>query len=653
MRARIARICVLIAMTLGTMLTARAADPQSYRVDLDSTGDGAMDATLRATSELLSLRDSAPVSPFGLIARARGEVERLKSVVESYGYYQSAVNITIEEMGLNSPGLAEELMALPKGQEARVAVSFVLGPLYHLRKVTIDGTIPESAADSFTLQPGAPAVAADVLAAGARVLTALQDQGYAFAKVDPPVAYEDRTLPVLDVSFHVDAGARVKIGEIRLVGLKRVHEKLVRRRLTLHTGQLFNPTAIESARRDLSTLGPFAAISVELGTAADATGDAVPVTFVLRERARHAVTVNTAYSTDLGGSGGITWTDRNVFGNAEQLKIAASIINLGGSSTTGIGYDTSAKFTVPDFGHRDQSLQVSVGAIKQSLLAYDQKAITTGVTINRKLSSVWSASAGVGTSNEQIAQEGVNYNYTMLLLPLGVGYDSTNLASPLDDPTHGMRDSLSITPTLAIGHPNATFIISQIKLAAYFDLHELGVGAPGRSVLAARALAGQASGAGEFSLPPDQRFYGGGSGTIRGFRYQGVGPQFCVKNYVPVPNQPCPTDGNPIGGTAIIAGSLEWRQRFAQNFGGAVFVDAGQVSASLKPLPSDFRVGVGMGVRYYTPIGPIRFDVAVPTGRKLRRYYSVISPNPPHALVTQREPSDDAFEIYIGLGQAF
>ncbi|HLZ99493.1 MAG TPA: BamA/TamA family outer membrane protein, partial [Steroidobacteraceae bacterium] len=594
-----------IAMTLGVTLTAVAADPVSYRVDLDSTGDGAMDSTLRATSELVSLRGGAPVSPFGLIARARGEVERLRTVVESYGYYQSAVTITIEGQGLSSPGLAEALAALPKEQEARVAVSFKLGPLYHLRKVTVDGTLPESAANSFTLQPGAPAVAADVLAAGARLLTALQDQGYAFAKVDPPVAYEDQTQPVLDVSFHVDPGARVNIGEIRLVGLKRVHEKLVRRRLTLHSGQLYNPAAIEAARRDLTTLGPFAAISVELGTAADATGG-VPVTFVVRERPRHAVTVNTAYSTDLGGSGGVTWTDRNVFGNAEQLKLAASVINLGGSSTTGIGYDTSAKYTVPDFGHRDQSLQVAVGALKQSLLAYDQKAITTGVTINRKLSTVWSASAGVATSKEEIVQEGVPYNYTLLMLPLGVNYDSTDLAAPLDDPTHGMRDSLSVAPTVAFGHPKATFIISQIKLATYFDLHELGLGAPGRSVLAARALAGLASGAGEFSLPPDQRFYGGGSGTIRGFRYQGVGPQFCVKNYVPGPN-PCPVDGNPIGGTAIIAGTLEWRQRFAQNFGGAVFVDAGQVSASLKPLPNDFRVGVGAGVRYYTPIGPIRF----------------------------------------------
>jgi len=145
-----------------------------------------------------------------------------------------------------------------------------------------------------------------------------------------------------------------------------VHEKLVRHRLTLHSGQQYSPNAIEAARRDLLGLGPFAAISVQVGTAADSTGG-VPVTFVFRERLRHAVTFNAAYSSDLGGSGGVTWSDRNVFGNAEQLNIAASVLNLGGHSTTGVGYDTSAKFIIPDFGHRDQSLQFAVGAIKQSL----------------------------------------------------------------------------------------------------------------------------------------------------------------------------------------------------------------------------------------------------------------------------------------------
>jgi translocation and assembly module TamA len=634
MRSRIPGIVLSIAVALCAIPRAHAADPQSYRVDIASTGDASMDSTLRASSELVSLRETAPISPFGLIARARGEVDRLKTVLESYGYYHSTVTVTIDGLGLNSGGVVEALTGLAQGEDARVTVTFDLGPLYHLRNVRIDGTLPESAAGAFSLKSGAPAVAADVLAAGARLLSSLQEQGYAFAKVDPPVAYEDQTLPVLDVSFHVDPGVRVKIGEIRLEGLGRVHEKLVRRQLTIRTGQQYSSTAIEAARRDLLSRLPFAAISIQLGTSVDSSGG-VPITFTMRERSRHAVSVNAAYSTDLGGSGGVSWTDRNVFGNAEQLSIAATAINLGGSSTTGVGYDTNAKFTIPDFGHRDQSLQFAVTAIKQSLQAYDQQSVTTSATLSRKLSSVWTASAGVSTAEEHIIPAGppgsiVTHDYTLLALPLAISYDSTHLASPLDDPVHGMRDSLSVTPTRSLGHPNATFIISQIKLAGYFDLHEIGIGDPGRSVLAVRVLAGVAQGAGESSLPPDQRFYGGGSASIRGYPYQAVGP------YTTVTTSAKQTEEFPIGGTAIEAGSIEFRQRFGQNFGAAVFVDGGQVGASLGALnarATKFAIGVGAGFRYYTPIGPIRFDIAVPT----RSYPG----------------SYQAVQVYIGLGQAF
>ena len=187
----------------------------------------------------------------------------------------------------------------------------------------------------------------------------------------PPIAYEDKTDPVLDVTFHVETGPRVNIGEIHFEGLRRIHETLLRRRLLLHTGQQYSSSAVESARNDLLSMGVFAAISVQVGTAVDSTGG-VPITFLIRERLRHAFGVSAAYSTDLGGSGGITWTDRNVFGNAEQLKVSAAIINAGGSSTNGLGYDTSVKYILPDFGHRDQSLQFSIGAVKQFLEAYDQ-----------------------------------------------------------------------------------------------------------------------------------------------------------------------------------------------------------------------------------------------------------------------------------------
>jgi translocation and assembly module TamA len=418
-------------------------------------------------------------------------------------------------------------------------------------------------------------------------------------------------------------------------GLQRAHESLVRRRLLLHSGDLYRPSAIEAARRDLLGMNVFGQVSVEVGSKADESGG-VPITFKLRERLRHAISVLAAYSSDLGGSGGVSWTDRNVFGNAEQLSFAASVINLGGSDTTGTGYDTSVKYLIPDFLHRDQSLQFALSAIKQQLQAYDQKAQTASVTLSRKLSSVWTVSAGFSTTDETILQvvngqqhpagsgpfvpdPATTFNYTLIAMPFKVVYDSTNLPTPLEDPRHGFRGSLSLTPTLAIGRPNATFLISTLTLATYFDLNNLLPIAAGRSVLAARALAGVAEGAGELSLPPDQRFYAGGTSTIRGYGYQLVGPLF-------------PHTDIPTGGTAITTGGLEFRQRLYTNWGVVAFVDAGQVSASLKPLPDDIRVGVGAGMRYYTPIGPIRFDIAVPVDRR---------------------PGEDSFEVYIGLGQAF
>jgi translocation and assembly module TamA len=389
----------------------------------------------------------------------------------------------------------------------------------------------------------------------------------------------------------------------------------------------------------------FSSINVHLADAPDSEGR-VPITFEMNERPRHAVSLSAAYSSDLGGSGGVTWSDRNFRGNAEQLILSATATNLGGTATTGVGYDTSAKYIIPEFAHRDQSLQFAVGAIKQYLQAYQQKAITSGVTLSRKLSSVWTATVGISAVRETITQQGITEDYTLFALPLGILYDSTDVPSPLSDATHGLRGSVSIAPTRSQGALNTTFFITQLTIAGYLDLHRLFHTEPGRSVLALRTLLASAPGATASvhtvdgvqvtvpDLPPDQRFYAGGSGTVRGYRYQSVGPEF--------------PDGNPVGGTALSAINIEFRQRLGTSFGAALFVDAGQVGEKLSPF-SDlihggrcsaatqgttncWAVGVGGGPRYYTPIGVLRFDVAVPTFRR---------------------PNDDRFEVYIGLGQAF
>ena len=646
MAARWGARCALIVLT-GIVSLARAADPQPYRVELAPTGNGALDSTLKTTSQLAALRKSAPVDPFGLIARARGDIDRLRTVLEGFGYYQGSVSITINGLVLDDPKLGDILSALPKENDAVCRVSFNLGPLYHLGNIQIDGSVPDSARGSLGLASGAPAIATDVLAGGARLLTALENQGYAFAKVDPPVAGEDPRKHALNVTFHVVTGPHVQIGEIRFEGLKRVHERLVRRRLLLHTGEPYSALAVERARKDLLTLGVFASVNVRLADSPDGEGR-VPVTFQMEERPRHAVSLSGAYSSDLGGSAGVNWSDRNVRGNAEQLNLSATVINLGGTATTGVGYDTSAKYVLPEFAHRDQSLQFAVGAIKQALQAYEQKAVTSGVTLSRKLSSVWTGTVGISAVRETITQEGIAQDYTLFALPLGILYDSTDLPSPLSDATHGVRASLTLAPTRSHGHLDTTFYITQFSIADYLDLHRLFRTERGRSVLAVRALLASALGATVSvetidgvqvrvpDLPPDQRFYAGGSGTVRGYRYQSVGPEF--------------PDGNPVGGTALSAINVEFRQRFGRNFGAALFADAGAVGEKLSPLsglihggrcssgassPSTtncWAVGVGAGLRYYTPIGALRLDLAVPTYRR---------------------PNDDRFGVYIGLGQAF
>jgi translocation and assembly module TamA len=629
---------ILITTLLGAA-AVQGADPQPYTVHLQSTGHSALDAALKASSQLDSLRTSAPAGPFALVGRAGADYERLRTVLESFGYYESRLNITIAGRSLDDPELPEALDALPKSSRATVQVDIETGPLYHLGRVMIDGEVSAKARAAFALESGAPAVAAAVLAAAQRLLDAIEEEGHAFATVDEPIAYQDAHQQTLDVSFKVTAGPVYRIGAIHLEGLKRLTQAFLQKRLKLHPGDAYSPSKIERARTDLLALGTFAGVSVRLPKQADVQGDSLPVTFELQERKRHAVSLTAAYSSDLGGSGGATWTDRNLFGNAEQLNLGASLINWGGSDTTGLGYNLTAQLTKPDFHRPDQSLQFGLSALQQNLIAYDQTAQQGGVTLGRKLSSTWNVAVGVSLEQEKIVQQGAHLYYTLVAIPLSAKYDSTALANPLGDPLHGMRVAVSVAPTESLGRPDATFVILQASASTYLDLARLDWSPPGRSVIALRGLFAEAHGAGQFSLPPDQRFYGGGSATIRGYQYQSVGPTFAPPGPPPAtpanPNPvapPAPRPPIPTGGTDLVAAGIEFRQRMWSNFGSAWFVDAGKVTADPRPFQGRPSVGYGAGLRYYTPIGPIRLDVALP----LRRL-----------------PGGDVLEVYVGLGQAF
>lgn len=597
-------IAVAVAPSRG-----RAADPQPYRVDLPATGEAGLDTALRDSSNLIGLREKAPVGPFALITRARDDRGRLETALNSYGYYGAKIAIDIAGRPLDDAALPTALDAATA--EVPVTIHIDKGPLYHLRRVALTGSSTPEASEALTLKPGDPAVAANVLAAQGRILDALRNSGHALAKVGTPVAVLVPSAQALDVSYDVTAGPRVDLGPITLAGLERVNASFVQRRLLIHQGEPFDPRTIEKARQDLAEVGVFSSVTVDAPDHLDPAGQ-LPVTVRLVERKRHVVGATAAFSTDLGFSAGVTWSHRNLFGNAERLDLGAAVTQLGGTASKSPGYDVTAALTQPDVFFRNLDLVYKLEGIKEGLDAYDRTAVLGGVTLRYKFSPEWIFSGGGQAQQSRVTQEGVTRNYTLLQIPLSALYDSTG-PDGLLDASHGIKATVGVTPTASIAAPTADFVILQASGSTYFDF-----GTTGRSVLALRASVASVQGASTFQLPPDQRLYAGGSGTVRGYRYQSIGPKFA--------------DNKPIGGTALAAGTVEFRQRFGQSFGAAVFLDAGQVTNGSTPFKGNLRAGAGAGLRYYTPFGPIRADIAVPLN-KLR--------------------GDDGFEIYVGIGQAF
>jgi translocation and assembly module TamA len=433
---------LLFGLALGVVLAclpappAQAADPQPYSVHFASTGNRPLNALLRASSQLDSLRKSAPVSPFALVDRAQQDIGRLQSALQSYGYYESRALISIEGHALDDTALPGLLAALPKKQPAKVEVRFELGPLYHLGRIVVQGGVSPGATAALKLKSGDPAVAQEVLDAGGRLQRALEEEGHAYAKVDdPPGAVLQQAQHALDVTFSAHPGPVYTLGALRFEGLKLVKEPFLRTQIAIHPGDPYRASAIEQARQALLNLGVFAVVSVRLPPPEQVKGTVLPVTFVVNERKPIVVNFDGEYSSDLGIIGAVGWTDRNLFGRADQLAFNASVFGLGGNgtATNGVSYDLTGQLTLPDFLAPTQSLQFELQALKPELTAYTQIAAIGGVTLARKLSSVWNVSAGLSLEEEKIQQnEVVDCDHAVKTSELTPSASGALLAPPPD-----------------------------------------------------------------------------------------------------------------------------------------------------------------------------------------------------------------------------
>ncbi|HYN76761.1 MAG TPA: BamA/TamA family outer membrane protein [Lamprocystis sp. (in: g-proteobacteria)] len=613
--------CAGLGTGLAVALIVGAAGSQPYTLAITPTGNAQIDQALADTSQLAGLRTRAPVGPFALIGRADADVARFDTVLRSFGYYDGKTQIRIAGLASDDPALLPLLEGRSTALPVAVTVTLDLGPLYQLRVVRLDGPVPDKVRAAFDLKPGEPARAAAVVAAGEAVRDALREDGFALAQVPPPDALVDHDTRTMDVVYRADPGPRLALGTVSVTGLDRLHEDYVLRRLGLTPGEPFSPTRLEAARQDLLAGGVLAWARLTPGTQPDAQGR-LPLTLEVAERPLRVVRFTGAFSSDEGASGSASWTHRNLFGRAEQLTLRGELGRVGDDPSAAMSYLANASLRFPDLWVRNLDLRLDLGGVSESLDAYDREAVTGGITLERRLSAQLSVNAGFAFERSRVTQDAVAQDYELVSLPLTLTYDNTD--TPLD-PRRGWRLAAVVTPTRDLGEDGQSFFLGRVSGSGYLDLtgglkDALAASAgTGRTILATRLVIGSIIGATAAQVPANWRFYSGGGGSVRGYPFQSIGPRT--------------TANTPFGGDGLLELGVELRQRFGANWGAVAFADAGEVSLTNNPFEGGgLVVGVGIGLRYYTPIGPVRVDIATPL-----------------------DPADGdaAVQLYIGIGQAF
>ena len=598
---------------LANPLLAQEPPGVAYRVEVSPQDDAALISAIQAVSQLISLQETAPTDAYGLLARARADLPRLAEALRAEGFWGGAARIELAGQDVAAtearPPTADPDKPVP------VAIILTPGPRYRLGQILIraeptgQDTLLEEAAAELQIAEGDPARPADILAAEGALLLALRRAGYPLASIVTREAVVDHDTKTMDVTWRIAPGPVADFARPSVAGATRTNtallERLAARRLE---GQPYTPERLERTRRAMMGLGVFNFVRAQEAPALDQAGR-LPVHFQVQERPRHAVGGRFGFETNYGLTASAYWEDRNILGGAERLRLEGEVARIGETGIEDATYRAFATLRTPEFLGRDLQSITQIGAVRERLRAYDRDAALASFTLEHRLSETMAVSAGPNYEEGQIGRDGDMNAFRLFGLMGGFRYDNTT--NPLD-PRQGQRFSFSATPYYSALDSNSFTRMLAIG-TSYFDIT-----GNGGSILALRAALGSAPGAARDEITLDKRFYAGGGGSVRGYTYQSIGPRDAANR--------------PLGGASLVEASAEWRQRLTRSWGMAAFLDAGSVGEEAKPDFSGLRAGAGLGLRFLTAIGPLRFDVGVPL---------------------DRQKDDPSFAIYIGFGQAF
>jgi len=563
-----------------------------YRVRIDGIPDRELRRELEAVSVMRALRDRPPVSEVQLRRRARRDPPLFQEVLRSRGFYAAEIE-TVYELDRRRP---------------RVRFRVDPGGLYTLRHVRIvDADSGEFLSrpdrDELGLQTDAPAAAGRILDAEERLLMRLRAEGRPFPEVVDREGIVVHAARAVDVTFRVRRGELMSFGTVTFEGLERTESSALERKIPWRRGDPYDGDLVRKARRRFMDADLFSTLRVLTVEEPDGEG-LLPVRVEVTERKPRSVTLAGGYRNDQGWWSLAGWEHRNFLRRGERLSVEYGVSEE--------GFGGEIVFRRPDVRRVDQSLTLRATQEVEDTRAYESERFGLLGVFDRPLRWGWHGDAGLGYRYSSVSDAQGTRDFSLLYVPAGLSRDGSDDTL---DPRSGYRISFSAAPYVDVPDGELFFVKSRVSGTLYQRL----LRSP-EIDWAGRAGIGVIVGESRNAVPTDERFFTGGGGSLRGYPYQTVGPL---------------EDGVPTGGRAMVLLSQELRWRLGDTFGITAFLDGGAVTeeAWFDDTVDDFRWGAGLGLRYFTPVGPLRLDVAAPLNR--------------------RRGIDDPWQFYVSLGQAF
>ncbi|MEE3925220.1 autotransporter assembly complex protein TamA [Pseudomonas viridiflava] len=497
-----------------------------------------------------------------------GAEQQAEKAAQALGYYQAQIDSEIQD-----------------GENPRLVIKVLPGEPIRLRNVVVRVEGPAASLKAFKVPQSDALKAGAVLNHGhyedAKRLIQNQASRYGFfsGRFTSQRLSIDPRAGVADIELVYDSGPRYSLGKVMFSGDSPFNEDLLKRMVPFKENTPYDSQLIAELNQAMQASGYFEGVRVDAAPTA-AVGQVIPVTVQLETRKPRTMGLGLGFSTDVGPRGRANWTRH--WANAQGHSYGFESELSAPRQNVGLWYDVPLDPPLTD------KLRFAGGYQYEEIAGTDSlsKLLTVGPEWHSKLPSGWERVISLKWQREEY-RLGDDSGLSTLLMP-GISYSYLRSDDRID-PHKGYRLQFDAQVAKEGLGSDANLVRGNVLLKGLTTI------AQNHRFLGRVQFGGNFTD-GYTSIPPSLRFFAGGDQSVRGYDYQTLSPTN--------------SDGDRIGGRYMVAGSVEYQYSIAEKWRLATFVDQGNSFNNLD-LPS-LKTGVGFGVRWVSPVGPLRLDLAHP-----------------------------------------